>query len=118
MTRYARAVGSKASNARLPADPTPWSEMAPAKATKRQADSVDEVATPKKKEAKVVQMKNGTPKTPVVQSPSQLMSPPTSTKKLTRKTPLKVKAALNSSIMNTPTTDSLLTPKGNQFHFN
>ena len=107
MTRYARAVGSKASNARLPADPTPWSEMAPAKATKRQADNLDEVTTPKKKEAKVVKLTSDTPKTP-----SQLMSPPTSTKKLARKTPLKTKAALDSSIISTPTTDSLQTPTG------
>jgi len=109
MTRYARAVGSKSSNARLPADPTPWSEMAPVKATKKAESDTNEVSTPKK-EPKVVQLRSGTPKTPTA---AQLMSPPTSAvssaKRLSRKTPLNVRATLNSSIMNTP--DNLLTPK-------
>lgn len=68
MTRFARAIGSKSSNARVKADPTPWSEMAPPKTTgKRTAESIedDEVTAPKtepakppKKAAKVVKLDN------------------------------------------------------------
>lgn len=109
MTRYARANGSKSCNARVSADPTPWSEMVSPKTNKRNADSVDddEVTTPKKekktpakKTPKVVKLEPGTPKTPAVSnSPSRLTSPltaPTSAKKAPRKTPLKPKDLANT----------------------
>lgn len=109
MTRYARALGSKASNARVSADPTPWTEMAPTRASmKRVAESIedDDVTAPKKDKqtpakktpGKVVQMKNGTsPKSPMANATS-----PASTKKMAKKTPLKAKTPNGSEAPSTP----------------
>ena len=85
--------------------------MAPLKTpSKRVGESVDadEVATPKKekktpakKTPKVVQLGSGTP---MLKSPVQLSSPigtPVSTKKATRKTPLKPKTPLAVTPANT-----------------
>lgn len=114
MTRYARALGSKSSNARVSADPTPWSEMAPPKrASKRLAGSIEEdeeIATPKKekktpakKTPKVVQLQDSTPKSPV----SPAATAPLSAKKDIKKTPLKPKTP---NVANTPA--NLSTPIG------
>ncbi len=120
MTRYARALGSKSSNARVSADPTPWSEMAPPKrASKRFAGSIeedDDVTTPKKdkmtpakKTPKVVQLQSGggTPKSPVSPAPG---TPVISAKKGVKKTPAKTPS------VNTPSTFG--TPKSIYLNFN
>uniref|UniRef100_A0A0P5R1N6 Zinc finger CCHC domain-containing protein n=1 Tax=Daphnia magna TaxID=35525 RepID=A0A0P5R1N6_9CRUS len=109
MTRYARANGSKSCNARVSADPTPWSEMV--SPNKRAAESIDDddVTTPKKekktpkKTPKVVKLDPGTPKSlAVLKSPVHETSPlvaTTSAKKVFRKTPAKQK---DTSSVNTP----------------
>jgi hypothetical protein len=125
MTRYARANGSKSCNARVSADPTPWSEMV--SPNKRAADTIDneDVTTPKKekktpmKTPKVVKLEPGTPmKTPkvvklepgtpksiaVLKSPVHQESPlvATTSAKKARKTPLKQKAVETPKNSNTP----------------
>jgi len=101
MTRFARALGSKSSNARVSADPTPWSEMAPPKrASKRFAGNIEEdegITTPKKekqtpakKTPKVVQL---TPKSPA----SPAAASPISAKKGPKKTPLAAKTPNNAT---------------------
>jgi hypothetical protein len=111
MTRYARANGSKSCNARVSADPTPWSEMVSPK--KRAADSIEneDVTTPKKekktpkKTPKVVKLEPGTPKSlAVLKSPVHETSPlvATTSAKKAKKTPLKQKAMETPKNANTP----------------
>ena len=111
MTRYARANGSKSCNARVSADPTPWSEMV--SPNKRAADSIEDgdVTTPKKekktpkKTPKVVKLDPVTPKSlAVLKSPVHQTSPliaTTSAKKI-KKTPVKPKAVETPKNSNTP----------------
>ncbi|XP_046441241.1 neurofilament heavy polypeptide-like isoform X4 [Daphnia pulex] len=119
MTRYARANGSKSCNARVSADPTPWSEMVSPK--KRAADSIEneDVTTPKKekktpkKTPKVVKLEPGTPKSlAVLKSPVHETSPlvATTSAKKAKKTPLKQKAMETPKNANTPQAGKLSQP--------
>lgn len=117
MTRYARAQGSKSCNARLSADPTPWSEMVSPQTNKRPSSSVDDdVSTPKrerktpaKKTPKIVKLE-GTPKSPGATNGGISSATPAasqSAKKVSNKTPLKPKGL---DFSNTPS--SAKSPQG------